>query len=360
MILAIAQLLLPLLMATTVLCNLFLLRRPKQTQLPITASVDVLIPLRNEAHNIPALISTLSGQARIEQLNFHLLDDNSSDNTYALAHSLLQSDSRFHLHTGKSLEQGWLGKPFAMQQLIQKSTADLLIFIDADVRLEPNALADSLDLLDRLKLDFISIYPRQVAYTWSERLIQPLLQWSWMSTLFLRKAERSSNPALAVANGQFFITRSAAITSIDGFAGLAQAVLDDIYLARALLRKGFHGCVADGSRLASCRMYESWPQLRDGYSKSLRVAFGNRVGSAMVMGILLVSSVFPLALAVTGNWWGWIGYILIVKSRALSAFATRARIRDSLLHPLSVLLLIYLIARSWNKRGKVLWKGRPV
>ena len=101
--------------------------------------------------------------------------------------------------------------------LLQPSHVRTRTRIDADVRLNPDAISASLDLMARNNFDFLSPYPQQIAQTWSERLIQPLLQWSWMATVPLRIAQKSSNPAFAIANGQFFLVKSSSLAKIGGF-----------------------------------------------------------------------------------------------------------------------------------------------
>jgi len=350
----------PLTLLINTVFNALLLRRPLDIPQKFNGSVDVLIPLRNEEANLIGLLESLRSQVGIERIHFYLLDDNSTDNTYANLLAHIDEDSRFTALRGKELPSQWLGKPFALHQLIGQSDAETIVLIDADVRLAPHAIANSAVKMGQRNLDFVSIYPRQIALTFAERLIQPLLQWSWMSTVLLRIAERSSNPKLAVANGQFLICTSHALKEIGGFEQNKRAILDDIFLARTLLRQGFHGSVFDGSRIARCRMYSSWKQVRDGYTKSLWSGFGSIGGSFVAIAFLFSSSVLPFLMIILGFTWAWIGYVAIVLTRVISALSTQGRVRDSLLHPISALALIYLIVRSWAQRGRVQWKGRTL
>ena len=121
--------------------------------------------------------------------------------------------------------------------------------------------------------DLVSPYPRIVAVGAGERLVQPLLQWSWLTFLPLRAMERSRRPALAAAGGQFLVVTRAGYERAGGHAAVRDRVLEDIELARAVKRSGGRVALADGSRIASCRMYESWRDLASGYTK---VAVGQR------------------------------------------------------------------------------------
>ncbi|CAB4661031.1 unannotated protein [freshwater metagenome] len=355
-----ALVLLPALLLFNTCLNLFFLKRPSKEVPLSSSSVTVLIPLRNESHNVVGLIESLKKQVGVPGLNFILINDNSTDNTPQLITASILGDKRFQMLNGNELPPGWLGKPFALEQGRIASQAEMIVTVDADVRLKPHAIAASLDLMATNNFDFLSPYPQQIATSWSERLIQPLLQWSWMATVPLRIAERSTNPAFAVANGQFFLVKSSSLAKIGGFAAIKNEVLDDIHLVRHFLRTGFHGSVANGSSIAQCQMYSSWGQLRDGYGKSLRVAFGGVLGSVGAACFLLLSGLIPFVYALNGFLAGLIGYVLIVLSRLISALANKSRIRDAVFHPLSILVLLYLLARSWWRRGTIEWKGRTV
>jgi len=125
-----------------------------------------------------------------------------------------------------------------------------------------------------LQWEFVSPYPRQIAKTWIERLIQPLLQWSWLSSVPLRLAQRFRISSMTIANGQFFIVKRSAYEKVGGHASIKGEVLDDLRLARLLINHGFSGGVAEGSQVAECRMYETTSSLVQGYTKSLWNAFG--------------------------------------------------------------------------------------
>ena len=339
--------------------NFFALKKPVNDA-TISDFISVIVPLRNEAHNIEALIASLAAQTGLEHVEFILLDDNSEDESLKLITATIAAHPNFRVLTGAPLPAEWLGKTWAMQQLLAASAGEILVSIDADVRITPDAISKSITLMKSTNLDFLSPYPRQLATTWGERLIQPLLQWSWMSTLPLRIAQSSSRPSMAVANGQFFIVKRSALIAAGGYESVKVAVLDDLFLARELIKVGSHGIVVNGASIAQCRMYASWHEIESGYGKSLRSAFGSRLGSLSAVAIIFLTGVAPIVFGFMGSAWGWIGYVLIVITRTLSAIRSRARIVDSLLHPISSALLIYLIFYAYVMRGKIQWKGRTV
>ena len=326
----------------------------------LSVSVAVLLPVRNEAANIAELVQSLKAQTGISDLKFYFLDDNSEDETLEILKREVAGDKRFSISSGQQLPEGWLGKPWAMEQLRNQAKADYLVNIDADVRLEARAICATINLLIDKELDFVSPYPKQLATSIGERLIQPLLQWSWLSTVPLRLAEKSGKPSLAVANGQFFAVRESALSAVSGYSVSKSAVLDDLELARALLKNGSSGCVAEGSHIATCHMYNSWTEVKAGYGKSLWAAFGSKFGSFIAIAFLFLTGVLPLLAAISGYSAGVYALEFVIISRIIAARVSRGRFLDAFLHPISALLLIYLIIYSWSARGKVQWKGRTL
>ena len=349
--------LLPLILLTIAAVNFVQIRTPKRTS-ELTETVGVLVPMRNEAANVEGLVATLAAQEG--SFHFYLLDDNSEDQTFELLQQFTKADSRFTVIKGAVLKDKWIGKTWALQQLFDASSEEILVSIDADVRLTNDAINKAVTALNSAQLDFISPYPRQIAKTFAERLIQPLLQWSWLTTVPLRYAEKSGQKSMAVANGQFFVVRRPALTSIGGYQSVKYAVIDDVFLARELVKNGSSGTVINGSDIAETRMYASWSQIESGYGKSLSKAFGSIYGAIFVMAFLLATCVTPLFLGVSGNAYGWLGFAAIIGTRVLSALKSGGRVLDSVVHPISIVALVYLTIYSYLMRGSIQWKGRTV
>ena len=349
--------LLPLILLTIAAVNCVQIRSPKSSS-ELLELVGVVVPMRNEAENVEGLVATLAAQSG--DLHFYLLDDNSEDSTYELLQKFTAHDSRFTVIKGAPLADGWIGKTWALQQLFEAANEEVLVSIDADVRLTNDAINRAVTALRAARLDFISPYPQQIAESFGERLIQPLLQWSWLTTVPLRYAESSGQKSMAVANGQFFVVRRSALNSIGGYAAVKHAVIDDVFLARELISIGSSGTVINGSEIAETRMYSSWHEIEAGYGKSLNKAFGSIFGAVFVISFLFATSIAPLILGLLGNPYGWLGFAAIVGTRMLSAIKSRGRLLDSVLHPVSVVALIYLIVYSYLMRGNVQWKGRTI
>lgn len=344
--------------------NIGRMRRLPPDPLPVSERVSVLLPARNEAHRIAPTVRSLLAQQRLEDLEIIVLDDGSQDGTAELVRGIAAGDPRLRVMTGAPLPQGWLGKPHACHQLAQVATGSVMCFVDADVTLHPVAVAAAVRLLRSSGLDAISPYPRQLADGIGPRLVQPLIEWSWLTTLPLGIAERSPRPSLVAATGQFFVIDSQTYHRAGGHRAVATDVLDDVGLMRAVKRAGATGVAVDGSGHATCRMYDSWAELHEGYTKSLWAAFGGPAGSFAVCAALgLVYVVPPLAAVTTGSTAGWVGYGAGVVGRAMVARTTKQPVLpDVLAHPVSVAVLAGLVAESWRRRrrGALTWKGRGI
>jgi hypothetical protein len=337
------------------LVNARQLRTASRTMVPVppVLTVPVLVPARDEAADIADCVRSIGPGYPVV-----VLDDGSADDT---AHQARAAGAR--VLVGTPPPAGWLGKPWACAQLAAAVAGDVLVFVDADVRLAPGAVARAVALLDESGLDVICPFPRQLARTPAERLVQPLLAWSWLTTLPLRPAERSPRPSLTAACGQFVVIRRRALDAAGGFAAVRDTVLDDLGLVRAVKATGGRGGIVDGTTLASCRMYGGWPELRAGYRRSLWSAFGSPAGALAVLAGLALAYVVPAVAALRGSRIGLVGYAGAVVSRVVAARRTGGRsFPDALAHPASIAVVggLTLDSLVGRRRGTLRWKGRPV
>jgi len=354
--------------------NLRHLRRPH----PRTASdsherVSVLIPARDEAATIGAAVRSVRDQqvaASGVDIEVIVLDDGSQDATATRAREAADDDPRVRviIAPDEPPPSGWLGKPWACARLAQESTGSILVFMDADVELAPDAVISLMGEMREAGLQMAAPYPQQEADGLLPRLVQPLVTWSWIATMPLRWAERTTRPSLSAANGQLLAMDAAAYRSVGGHASVASNVIEDVALMRAFKRAGYRTATVDGSHLARCRMYSSATEVVDGYGKSLWAAFNGPAGTIGVNTLLITAYVVPAAATLTARRpstraVGALGYAAGVASRALVARRTGERVLpDVLAHPASIAAFTALNLISWARhvRGANTWKGRPV
>jgi hypothetical protein len=349
------------LLTLNIFVNYFILIRPKPNQ--IAGKVAILIPARNEENSIAFAVQSALDQELLRDFEVVVLNDASTDSTDEKLAAF--SNEKLTVITGESeLPQGWLGKAWACHRLSESVDAKYLVFIDSDVTLEPLAVASAITSLNENQLHLVSPYPRQIAPTLLAKIVQPLLQWSWLATVPLRATRTSRRTSLAVANGQFLVCRADSYQASGGHQAIKSEVLDDIELLRSFYRHGFSGCVIDGSKIATCQMYETNQALISGYSKSLWNAFGGPIGSLVVNAFFVFIYIFPLAGFFSGQvLLATLGLLSGTVGRLISAQRTKGTLfPDSILHPISIVVFVFLNLVSWWRHlaGTNSWKLRDL
>ena len=165
------------------------------------------------------------------------------------------------------------------------------------------------------------------------------------------------------SNGQCMAWRCGAYQRTGGHQAVRHTVLEDVTLARIVKRLGLRLRMADGASLIGCRMYTDWGSVRDGYAKNIMAGFGGVIPLLASIVFHWLMFLFPIVLLQDARY-GKYGLPLValgVLIRALSAAATRQRIFDAILLPISVLLMTRISAHSlyWRVHlGGPQWKGR--
>jgi glycosyltransferase involved in cell wall biosynthesis len=329
--------------------------------------VSVLIPARNEEQSIRSAVEAVLASAGVE-LEVIVLDDHSEDATAEIVRKLASVDSRVRLVHAPPLPVGWCGKQFACYTLSQYARHPILTFLDADVRLAPDALARMIGFLHSAGAALVSGFPRQETGTPLEKLLIPLINWLLMCYLPIGSMRRSRQPGLGTGCGQWFTTTREAHDAIGGHAAVKASLHDGIKLPRAYRRAGFHTDICDVTELAVCRMYRSADQVWFGLAKNAREGLG-APGLIWVWTLLLFGGhVLPVLLLPLATWMkNWqigcvIGAIII---SYLPRLAATIRFRQSwfgaIFHPVGILCLLaiqwYAVAREWIGKP-VGWKGR--
>src|SRR2546430_4707774 len=111
---------------------------------------------------------------------------------------------------GRELADGWFGKQWAIEQGYRVARGELLLFIDADTRHEPELLPRAVRGLQQERVDLFTVLPRQEMRTFWERLIQPHVFVALESRFaYLGSINRTRTYWNAIANGQFILTSRA-------------------------------------------------------------------------------------------------------------------------------------------------------
>ena len=236
----------------------------------LTQRISVLIPVRNEEHNIRECLEQVYA-SDISPFEVIVYDDNSTDSTSEQLKRLqIEFPSLMVLH-GQSLPDGWAGKNHACHQLAQRASGELFVFLDADTRTMSGCLRHVRNIAysEELPSDMVSVLPKQIMKTFSEQILMPLLHLTFVSWLPLELVRRLPFPSMTAAIGQVLSIKSEAYSQSGGFAAIPDQLVDDMALATLFKKSGLTVRFVDGHHLASCRMYTSFSDIWQGFSKNV-------------------------------------------------------------------------------------------
>jgi len=329
--------------------------------------VSVLVPARDEAGNIGPLLDAILASRGVG-IEVVVLDDGSTDGTGALVAA--RADPRVRLIEGAPLPPGWIGKQHACWQLSLAASAPLLAFVDADVRLAPDALARLAAFMEREGLGLASGFPHLEAVTLGERLVIPQILVVLLGYLPLGMARaQATDPRFAAACGQVMMVRRGAYDAAGGHAAMRGAIHDGIGLARAVRAAGGRTDLCDLTGLAACRMYATWPEVWRGFLKNARGGMATPSGLPIWTLLLGGGHVLPFLLAPLAAWAGdgaalglaLLAMALVWGARAALAARVGQPALSVLLHPLGVAVVLVI---QWTallggpRRRPAVWRGR--
>lgn len=276
--------------------NYFAFRRltiaPKKLNSP---KVSILIPARDEEHNLKALLDSLLNQ---DYSNYEIvvLDDNSTDGTADILREYEKNHSNVKTIHGKPLPPGWLGKHFACQQLLDSADGEYLLFTDADTVHAPKCVSWALTNMMHHEVDFMSAFPRQKIGSFGEAVIVPGVY--LVTSLFLPVwlIPQTKNPDLSFAIGQFIIGRASTFRAVGGYQKIKDSLVDDMSMARMVKAAGFKTLFLDGKDFIECRMYRGY---REAFSGMVKIIYASLDKKPVRLAILfaLLTSVILLPLA---------------------------------------------------------------
>jgi len=345
-------------------------RRPSAA-LP-TPRVSVVVPVRDEADWIAdCLTSVLASDP--PPLEVVVVDDGSEDGTWDVVAGIAALDGRVRLVEGTSPPRGWAGKPWACQRGAGEGAGDLVLFVDADVRLSPWALGEAARRLSERELDLLSwVGDTDFPDPWS-RAVGPLVDWFLRGTIDLEAANDRGRPE-GIARGSFLMVRHTAYDAIGGHGPAGAHLLDDVALARAfkqrarscgfshapgsyrvVQRQGLRGVLARGRR----RLYESLgrsPLLAGGVVLFILIGM---VAPFVLLAMGLVA-ILGLGWAVAGwPWLLWLGLIcgLVVGFRWRIERLDGRSGAQAWFQPCSALVFALLLVAS-TFQVETRWRGR--
>jgi glycosyltransferase involved in cell wall biosynthesis len=330
---------------------------------PSRPEVSVVIPARNEAASLAACLESLVSQQGIG-FEIIVVNDQSTDGTGEIARSF----SGVRIIESVGLPAGWVGKNHAVWLGAQSAKGKWLLFTDADTVHLSGSLRHSVDEAKEFGADLLSYSPKQEVHGFCERALMPVV-FAELTRTYRTVDVNDPKSRVAAANGQYLLIRRTVYDWVGGHQAIAGVLLEDVELAKRVKQSGRIIRFRYGGDAVRTRMYRSFAQMWEGWTKNLAVLFPHPVRLAILRSIeflLIALGVFCLSAG------------LLSGSRALSAagiFLLLTMLADffqrvlrahfgavnTLLSVFGLPIFAVLLVRSavqyrWRKR--VDWKGR--
>jgi glycosyltransferase involved in cell wall biosynthesis len=324
--------------------------------------VSVIVPARNEEACLATCLESLASQEGIP-FEVIVVDDGSTDATRKIAES-------FHsvrVMAAPPLPENWCGKSNAVAFGARHARGDWFLFTDADTVHKPGSLARAVSEAEKHGADLLSYSPEQVVKTFWERAIMPVV-FAELAATFNPKEVSDPRSSVAAANGQYLLVRRHAYELIGGHASIAHTLLEDVDLARSIKEAGGRLFFRFAGDAVKTRMYRSFRQLREGWTKNLALLFpdARELAARRMAEFALIVSLLACATTLA-----FFQHFLVAAGFAglTAAFWTKflKRIRrahfgmySEMLAVLGLPMFAWLLRRSLNSyaRGAVTWKGR--
>jgi len=324
--------------------------------------ISVIFAARDEQTKLPAALATLVS-IDYPALEIVAVDDRSSDATpqilddFAAQHPQLKV---VHVH---ELPKGWLGKPHALQSGYELSSGELLVFTDADVKFERDALRRVVTLLRERGLDHLTLLGDvECSGFWDTVLISFFGMGFQLATDPYTVSNPNSRSYVGV--GAFQMLRRAAYEASGTHRRLALEVVDDMKLGKIVKMSGLRSGVAVAQNYVSVAWHLGLGNLVRGVEKNFFAGAQFRISVVawQVLG-LLVMNVLPFAGMICGHGWIRAFAAISVLIAMCFHFGVDVVMRVSPLYcltlPLGALIFAYMILRSTIitlRQGGIVWR----
>lgn len=238
----------------------FRIKKPLNAANPIgeLPSVSVCIPARNEMHAMTQCLERVIA-SNYPKLEIIVLDDSSADNTSVLIKSFAHAGVRFV--EGSPLAEGWLGKNYALQGLLNEASGTYVFYMDVDTQIATDTISQLVAYARQENALMVSVLPRRED-AWRASVVFGTLRYFW-ELLF----HRASAPA--TASSAWMINRQTLIEKYNGFNDIKSIIQPESSLSSLLMQDDKYRFVI-GTKKLGVAYEKKW---RSQIDTSIRLAF---------------------------------------------------------------------------------------
>jgi glycosyltransferase involved in cell wall biosynthesis len=328
---------------------------------PYADLVSILIPVRNEEGNILTLLQSIR-QQDYENYEVLILDDESTDNTYSVCADFAAGHPRFKVIAGKALPHGWLGKNYACHQLANKAQGTFFLFVDADETVNTGLINSAIHRMYVNNLSLLSLFTNQQMVTLGEKLVVPLMHYILLNLLPLRLIFLVKNYTVAAASGQFMLFDGDAYRKYQWHQLVKGKVVEDVEIMKQVKANKLNGEALLANGMISCRMYNSYTDAINGFSKNFLAAFNYNILWFLIYIVLIIGG--PMIVMMTLNFQLilFMSGLIILTRVMVSLTAGQNAWHNIILHPAQMfsLTLVAFLAIQRHLTKTMIWKGRKI
>jgi glycosyltransferase involved in cell wall biosynthesis len=323
--------------------------------------VSILIPVRDEEHNIFPLLQSIADQDYTDY-EVIVLDDSSTDGTYQICSDFASPNSRFRVIKGGALPPDWLGKNYACHQLAQQAKGEYLLFLDADEKVNKGLINSAVYRMQMNNLSLLSLFTNQTMLTLGEKIVVPLMHFILLNLLPLKLVFLSKNKSIAAASGQFMLFNAADYHHNQWHQQVKQAVVEDVEIMKQVKGKNLNGESLLANGMINCRMYAGFAEAVTGFSKNFLAAFNYSIGGLLVFLTILIGGPLLIMATLNLNLIFFMCSLVILNRVMIAMLAGQSTIVNTLLHPIQMCSLTLIAFMSIQKHltKTNVWKGRKV
>lgn len=342
-----------------VLINFIFRQAIAKTEIQNNDLISVLIPARNEENNIARLLDAL--QKLNNNIEILVCNDHSTDNTEEIISRYQTIDQRIRLIESEVLPKGWLGKNHACYQLAKQASGKYLLFVDADVVISGNIIADTVSYAKKHKLGLLSVFPKQVLLTIGEKKSVPLMNYILLTLLPLVFVRFSPFKSHTAANGQFILFESKTYFELEPHKQFKNSAVEDISISKFYKRQKIKIACLIGEERIQCRMYNSYKDALNGFSKNIFMFFGNSPIMAFIFWAFVTLGIVPIILYNINLILLYLLGVLLIQF--LYAITCKQSIITTIVYfPANMFFMLRVMINALiiKKQKNYLWKGRNI
>ncbi len=311
--------------------------------------VSILIPARNEEKNIAeALLSVLN----LDYPNKEILviNDRSTDRTGEILAQLSAQHPQLKVVSIADLPPKWLGKNYALQRGIESTSSELVLFTDADVVFNPDALRRGVTYLTESRLDHLAMLPEiRVQGVWLNLCVGIFGVYFAMFYEPWKAANPRSKRFIGV--GGFNLMKRSAFLRVGGFASISLRPDDDVQLGRLIKHAGFRQELVWGAGTSFVEWYASVNDMVRGLEKNMYVGFRYRWWEALAGSLaIFFLNIFPPLMVFFSTGWDQLFFggtwFYLALAYAFSSHRTGQARGLGVLFPLGAAIHLYMVANA--------------